>query len=704
MRRRVGAGITVLFLTAGSMSCRVAIAQTPSETGTEPGQSARAQPAPAADQVYTPAFFERYAPQTASDMLRNVPGFNIEGGQQRRGFGQGGGNVLINGRRVSGKSNSALDELNNISADQVVRIEILDGASLDIPGLSGQVANVVKATDAFSGNWQWSPQFRDDTQPVLDRGRVSSSGEVGAVSYSLGARIDGGHGAGKGLERVTGPNNELLDLRNDRFRGGGRDHSINGSLTWLGRTGAVLNVNGSADWEDFEDLEVSQRTGAGRPDRTRFAESGFQGQSGEVGADYEFALGPGRLKLIGVQSFEDGAEHSTVTQFNTDLSTVDGARFMSEFETGESILRGEYAFPEVFGGEWQTAAEGAFNFLEINSALFDRLPTGEFGNEEVFAGSRVEEKRAEVSLSHNRALSAALDLQVSISGEYSELSQTGGNGQTREFVRPKGFLSLAWEVDEDTDLNLRFAREVGQLRFGDFVASTNISDGVSNVGNVNLVPEQSWLFELEANRQYGDWGALTAELYYRDIEDIVDQIPIFASDGTTIVGEAPGNIDSAWRLGLSLNGTINFDPVGFDGAKLDLELELNESEVTDPLTGQSRRVSGTELYEFELGFRHDVPNTDWAWGAFYQQQKREKNFRLDQFSQYVATPGFAGAYVEHKDLIGMTGRLQVGNLLDSNEDFGRTVFVNRRDGPIDFTEFRSMRFANIISLRLSGKF
>lgn len=658
----------------------------------------------AARLVYDPEFFSRFAPQTARDMLRNVPGFNVQGGQQRRGFGQGGGNVLINGRRVSGKSNSALDELDNLSADQVLRIEILDGASLDIPGLSGQVANVVKRTDAFSGNWQWSPQFRADTPPVYDRGRVSFSGETANISYSLGFRINGGRGAGEGLERVLDANGDVLDLRSDRFGGGGRAHVLNGSLTWLGRTGSVLNLNLNAELDDFGNREVSQRSGPGQPDRTRFAEFSGQGHEIEIGADYEFGLGSGSLKVIGLHSLGSGTDLSTVEQFNNDLSAASGSRFVSRFDEGESILRGEYAFPEFIGGEWQLAAEGAFNYLEVDSALLTRLATGVFGDEQSFAGSRVEEKRAETSLTYNRAVSDAIDLQLSVSGEYSELSQSGENGKTRDFVRPKGFASLAWKLTEDSDFNFRLAREVGQLRFGDFIASTNIAENTSNFGNVDLVPEQAWVAEIEYNRRFGDWGAVTAQLYYRDIEDIVDQIPILDTDGVTIIGEAPGNIESAWRTGAAINGTLNLDPAGLEGLKLDLQIEVNESEVRDPLTGDTRRVSGTELIEVEVGLRHDVPGTDWAWGGFYEQFRRERDFRLDQVSQFIATPGFAGAYVEHKDLFGMTARLQVGNLLNSNEDFGRTVFVNRRDGPVDFSEFRSMEFAKVINFRLSGSF
>src|SRR5262245_45399215 len=50
-------------------------------------------------QVYEPAFFARFAPKTAADMVGNIPGFTISGNDSdERGFGQAKQNVLINGR------------------------------------------------------------------------------------------------------------------------------------------------------------------------------------------------------------------------------------------------------------------------------------------------------------------------------------------------------------------------------------------------------------------------------------------------------------------------------------------------------------------------------------------------------------------------------------------------------------------------------
>src|SRR5688572_19322706 len=96
---------------------------------------ATAQEAPAAStavegtRTYTPEYFTRYAPRNALDMLEQVPGFVIRQAVQERGLGQATGNVLLNGQRLSGKSNDVITQLSQVPAGNVVRIEIRDGAT-----------------------------------------------------------------------------------------------------------------------------------------------------------------------------------------------------------------------------------------------------------------------------------------------------------------------------------------------------------------------------------------------------------------------------------------------------------------------------------------------------------------------------------------------------------------------------------------------
>src|SRR5688572_10204062 len=147
-------------------------------TGDAPPPIATEPAAVTGARSYTPADFARFAPRTALDMLNQVPGFVIQQADERRGLGQATANILINGERFSGKSNDVITELTRISASNVVRIDIVDGATLNVPGLSGQVANIiVKASGKLSGNWRWRPQIRAKRTPArVTNGQVSLTG------------------------------------------------------------------------------------------------------------------------------------------------------------------------------------------------------------------------------------------------------------------------------------------------------------------------------------------------------------------------------------------------------------------------------------------------------------------------------------------------------------------------------------------------
>ena len=70
------------------------------------------QPVPGSTQasrttLYDAAFFKPFAPRTALDIARRVPGFSLDlGNTNVRGFGQAAGNVVINGARPSAKAES----------------------------------------------------------------------------------------------------------------------------------------------------------------------------------------------------------------------------------------------------------------------------------------------------------------------------------------------------------------------------------------------------------------------------------------------------------------------------------------------------------------------------------------------------------------------------------------------------------------------
>lgn len=668
--------------------------------------------------AYTLSDFEQYAPTTAYDMVRRIPGFSIDDGNDgSRGFGEASGNVLINGQRISGKSNTASDALGRIPADNVTRIEIVDGASLDIPGLSGQVANVVAETDdGITGAWRYRMRFRENLPPFYDFIDASATGKFSPhLTWTVGIESDPGRGANKGRENVFDGDRNLTRYRIEENNFISDHPIITGGLAWAPENGHIANLNAEFLLWQAEERELSD-TFLPNGDHEGFRLFMFSEDewSSEVSGDYEFDFGPGRLKLIAL----DRREHSPIQDMtvfrapNGDF--INGSRFQRTIDEGETIARTEYGWSTESGVDWQISAEGAFNFLDSESALFTADATGDYVERGLRRpNTRVEEKRAEAFLTRSWEMSDKLNLQAALGVEYSELSSETSENPTRgldpaayveggtksTFTRPKGYVSASYDLNETTVISARLEREVGQLNFFDFVSTVNIEQGVSNTGNLDLVPDQTWLVELEVEKNFGDLGAGTLRLYHEHIEDVVDRIPFGGSS------EGPGNLeDPASRFGAAIDGTLDFKPLGINGLRLDFEAEVRESQLDDPLTGEKRRIQDDLVSWYEFEFRYDFPETNWNVGFNINSQTRAPRYRLDQYSLRRDHTPFAFGWISNTDIFGLTGTMWVGNLLDRDNSFTREYYDPNRNGALVRVEDRDRNFGPIVTFELKGDF
>lgn len=648
--------------------------------------------------IYVPADFAQFAPRTALDMLNRVPGFSIRSEEIERGFGEASGNVVINGQRISGKSNDVVTELGRIPAANVDRIEIVEGETFDIPGLTGQVANVITRAARISGQWAYRPEFRAYySDPLFTRFEVSVSGTQGPVQYTLGLDNRGNRSGAGGPTWLYDPNGTIIETRDEQWRGNAEQPRISGRFVYDGPGAAVGNLNLSYGRLYFDYLEEGERLGTRSGDHSRVVTSDEHGDNFEIGGDYEFDLGRGKLKLIGVGRGSGYPNETTVVTRFADGDTS-GFRSTRTGDEREMIGRSEYRWARGVA-EWQLSAEGAFNSLDSTSRLFEMHQNGTFEEVDFSGGTaKVEEDRYEVMASHGRPLSAAVTMKVSAGGEYSQLAQVGAGGTTRTFWRPKGEISAAWKLSPRTDFSAKLARRVGQLDFFDFLASVDVATDQETSANPDLVPQQSWDLDLEGVRALGAWGRTTLHLYGQEIDDIIDYVPIGAT------GQAPGNLDHAMVYGIESRSTFNLDPAGWRGARLDARFIWQDSEVDDPLTGEQRPISGNLQEYFDLALRHDVANTDWAWGTGYSYSLYAKQYRLTEVGRQWEGPVWGNVYLEHKNLAGLTVRATIGNLLAADSMWDRTVHTGRRTDPVDYIEERDRQIGPIFSFAVRGKF
>jgi len=311
----------------------------------------------------------------------------------------------------------------------------------------------------------------------------------------------------------------------------------------------------------------------------------------------------------------------------------------------------------------------------------------------------VKEDRYEGLLSFGRPLSKTLSFQILAGAEHSTLQQTGVNGLTRKFFRPKGSLSLAWKPAPDFDLSVKYRRRVLQLSFYDFLARSFINDGDKNAGNNQLVPQQDWSTEIEANKSLGAWGSTKLRLVNRDVEDFVDIIPIGAT------GESVGNIAKAYARAIDWTSTIQFDPIGWKGAKVDTRVLLQNSGLRDPFTGEKRQWSGFTDTLIEFNLRHDIPNSDWAWGVGGEYFHNQPRYRRNSTDRTYEGPLFVDFFVENKNVFGLTMRAGINNIFNGRSYRDRVVFTDLRGAsPIAFIEDRDRLIGPIFSYSVKGTF
>jgi len=369
-RRRLAALLVGTFVFAAP-----ALAQD-APTGDAPPPEAAPPASVDGRQTFTAADFARFSPKTALDMLNQVPGFSVRSDDQGRGLGEASTNVLVNGERVALKSESIEDRLQRISASKVVRIEIVDGATLGIPGLSGQVANIVTKTGGLTGQFAWNTRFRPHyVEPNWFGGNVSIAGANNRLEYSLAVSNNAGRGAAKGPSVITDGAGTVIETRQTHIRNVIEQPKVAGSLKWKGAGTSVLNLNALYRWtiENSSDIEFNQRPGL--VDRMRLYDPTDRARGYEIGGDYEFALGPGRLKLIGLERYNHDRYREDFVYYPADGSAASGSRYTNLSESGEHIARAEYSW-KMLGGDFQIASEAAFNRYNGEAHIYDLDASG----------------------------------------------------------------------------------------------------------------------------------------------------------------------------------------------------------------------------------------------------------------------------------------------------------------------------------------
>ncbi len=679
----------------------------PPETSAAPEAAVRRDPVSATPEAgregvttYPREYFNQYAPNSALDIIQRVPGFQFDAGAGNdvRGLAGSTGNVLIDGSRPASKTDNIESQLLRINANTIERVELIRGGApgIDMQGRSVVVNVIRKRVDSLQQSATVRVEHFTEDGRFLPGYRYELTRQSGERTFELGLGRFIGYddSTGTGFRRRRDPlgvviRDEIVTNESD-----GYTHQATASYK-TPLMGGVLRVNGLANINDFKD-EAHFDGSDGKLDVVNRSDDSNQ----EFGGTYTRDFGTRwSAELLGLYT----ARKSEFRSASEGYGAADCYRFRGEDDTGERIGRLTLKHRWSDRLSFEAGGETAFNFLEGAVALEENgvpipLPS---------ANVRVEEDRSELFALANWRPRTDLTVEAGFRFERSTIRQIGDNAREREFQYPKPRLLATWTPDPKTTLRFRAEREVGQLDFGDFVSEANLTTGVVAAGNPNLEPDKIWVAELTGEQRFWDTGSLAVTLRHEEVTDVVDRIPVTTTDETTgevSVFEAPGNIGEGTGDELEINLTLPLKRLGLTGAELKIAAEWRNSEVVDPTTGESRRISGQRPDEIEVNYRHDFPRQKLTFNAVYFDGWKETYYNFNQVARFDLSE-FTEASLEYRPRPNTFMSVALSNF--TAFDFRRTreVYTGRRDTqPLLFTEERENESQLRVIFRLRQTF
>jgi hypothetical protein len=545
-----------------------------------------------------PSYFVNKRPSTAMDMMQWLPGFSFQDTRDVRGLEGSGGNVLIDGKPPTSKTDTLQSVLRRIPAEQIERVDIISGGA---PGIDMHgwpvIANVILKKDANKRKTLTVANTVDidghDAPTASFNSSTKNDTRTIEMSIDVGRGLNQSPVIGEGTWRRTDGSGAVIFDANPRSYFP-NPYAVGSGAYDRALLGGRLRFNGSGRWSGNNYMAE---------DRLRYGPEG-QGfthtqtyQQGELGAAYEHPIG--KQVTSETQLLERLTHYVADNTLNRPPQPSALDKHQDETET---VARTTLRYKPADSFSVEGAAEGAVNTASTHSR--ETLS----GQPLVLPESNVNlhEDRGDLGVTATWKPIAELSMEAAVKVEHSTLTGHGDAPVNRSFDYTKPRAVISWSPNKDSQIRLRVERETNQIDFGYFVAGSNFINGAITAGNTQVRPPQDWVSELVLERKFWATGDLSLTLRHRDLIDQIDEAPYALADGG-FIGIAR-NIGGGYENDLSVNLLVPFARLGLNGATLKTTLNWADARVTDPLTGQRRMPSGAQGFFGEVHFAEDLPD------------------------------------------------------------------------------------------------
>jgi len=627
--------------------------------------------------TYPASYFEQYNLLSASDMLDRIPGINVarqgnlnsssgpgsSQGSDRRGLGLGGDQVLINGRRITGKENEGNSQLSRIPANQVERIEIIRGTSgdLDVRGAT-QVINIVllEAQSRSSLAYEINTDHYHDgkIKPGL---KLSLSGQNGNFDYLISGETEPRWEYRKGYEESILANGKPNDTVSRKQITDQQPMVFSTNLGYQFSANDIAHFNLQYNENDApftQERVITNLLSSQAIKDLQFENINNNSDFWEAGGDYEHTFQNGsRWKNLFILNRKE--DDRLRERFDRNIGSVKNLFLETYNKYEEKIFRTSYSTDLNSTQDVELGIERAQTTLNSNLKL-GLLTGGSESNR--FGGltavndsnANVEEIRYEAFAVHNWIINSRMSLESTLIIEESTITQSGDVTQERDFdfVRPK--LDYRFDITPTLQFRATIEKDVAQLSFNDFTANTppsNDDDQNTFAGNPDIRQEQSWRYDINLEYRFNnDNGVVNTNLFYHDLEDLIDRINVSTP---TVIQSANGNIGKGKRHGGSVDTSLRLSTLNLPQLLITSRVELVDSSVRDPFLDINRPLQWNGKGIYQYGFRYDMSGRNINYGInisgsfdgdqmIYDIDKIEDYYRDDFIIAFLEVQGWGG--------------------------------------------------------------
>jgi len=649
--------------------------------------------------VYQAEFFMRFKPQTAYDVVQNVPGFALEEMTEARGLIASSGNVLIDGKRPTTKSGGLQEVLSRISAANVARVEVSRGTAQgsDLAGQI-QVLNIVRSAAVNSGTW--TVQAERASEPELN----------GLLQGTISRRVSDWNLTGRANARWR--KRDYVYYNRATFA---RDGILTQfQLETSPRTVAEAYVYGEAKrpiW--WGALTITGRFGNDSDYRVRDRENRLSTSPLASGVTRQLIIDDverlvaesslewvrerpsgWKLKLGALGSWVDSGQDQTSQDGPFGQPLANKSLFASDQTAVEVVTRGSASRSGSLSREF--GVEVAYNSLDsVVTANQFRLALP-VANAARLEETLVEESRVEMFAKLGWTIATRLRLETGLAVELSQIDVSGDrkNRQNLSYVKPT--IAVSYSFSEGVLGRFSAQRRVSQLNFTDFAASADFSDERQLSGNAKLRPEQIWRTAMGLDLRSKRRAALSVEAYYEAINDVLEQ-GILTDGSVGLVNQGKGE-----RWGLTARGSLPLSPA-IEGGVLELNFNWRDTEFRDPLTLETRTLAYFTPLTGNLGFRQDLTNSKIAWGLRAVFREQDKWYFVNEYSRRHRGAAYS-AYIETTRYLGLKMRFDIENIGDRRNGDTRDIFQPDRRAILQRTQISNRAEGTIVKLTFSDQF